>query len=117
MRLSEIKVFERDTEADFRPFHGTSDFTIKGFDGLQPDGSYYDDMDVVVEFHKDKDYRDERGSASVTGLFLAADVKQYDSKTDEVIKTWPKDHDVQKMPGFEKSDLDWFQMKLEDHLS
>jgi len=117
MRLSEIKVFERDTEDDFRPFHGSSDFIIKGFDGLQPSGTYYDDMDVVVEFHKDKDYRDEPGSAVVTGLYLAKDVKQFHDETDELIRTWPKGYDVEKMPGFEKSDMDWFQMKLEDHLS
>jgi hypothetical protein len=115
MRLSEIKILERDTDDDHRPWHGSSDFVVK-YDGIQPDDTYYDDMQVSVKFHKERDDEDGAGSCAVTGLFLDAPVKQYDND-DKLVKTWPKGTDVEKMPGFEKSDKDWFQSKLEDHLS
>lgn len=116
MKLSEIKILERGRDdAGY-----AQSVTSKGYDGLQPDEGWMDNIDVNITYTNDPDdsFDHEFGRENLEGaiwvdtLTLAAPAKQHDDD-DKVIKTWPKGTDVTKLPGFKESDREYFQSELE----
>lgn len=114
------KVFEKAVPCDYQ---AESSHLLVQYDGVQGDDFYFDLMKVHVQYIVEPDdYLDhEFGRALLTGSVLVSEltllnaVVQY-SEHDVELKTWPIGTDVLKLPGFNQTDLDYFQDKLDKYI-
>jgi hypothetical protein len=106
---------------------GSGTFTIKEYDGVQPDDAVVSMFNIDVEYtaedqgYTDHPYgmgtaREEHGvEVEVTSAVTGEEVTYHHPETDEIMKTFPKGTPVEDLPGWEQKDWDYVQDKAEDH--
>lgn len=106
---------------------GTGSFTIKEYDGIQPDDAIVSLFDIDVIYtaedlgYTDHPYgetvaREEHGvEVEITSAVTAEEVTYRDPDTDEIVQTFPVGTDVSDLPGWNDNDNDYIQEKAEEH--